>query len=179
MTATPEATAEPGPCGEPAGLAEFFERYKRRAYQFSLQMVGDPDDALELTQEAFLRLHRHWQRRNHSQPAAPWLFAVLRNLAIDLMRRRAVRRQMQSGPEEHSSLEPGPEALAARRQLGAAVWRAIERLPLEQREAILLRDFHGLSYAEIARATGATTGVVASRLHDARERLRRQLARYL
>jgi len=174
-----EATLEAEPAGPSAELAAFFEQYKRRAYQFAFQMVGDPDDALELTQEAFLRLHRHWSRRDPSQPAAPWLYAVLRNLAIDLMRRRAVRKQVGAAREPEVDQRVGPEALAVRRQLDAAVRRAIERLPAEQREVLLLKDFHGLSYAEIARVTGTTPTLVSSRLHDARERLRRQLARYL
>ncbi len=178
MPPTSEAALEAG-AGEAAGLAAFFQEHKRRAYQFALQMVGDPDDALELTQEAFLRLHRHWKRRDCSQPARAWMYAVLRNLAIDLLRKRAVRRQAESGDLEEAAGEPDPEALAERRQMSAAIRQAIERLPPAQREALLLKDFHGLSYAEIARVTGTTPALVASRLHDARQRLRRRLARYL
>lgn len=169
---------EPAPA-ESGDLAAFFQQHKRRAYLFALQMVGDPDDAMELTQEAFLRLHRCWLRRDSSQPAAPWLYAVLRNLAVDLLRKRSVRKQADSHPERAGDGLPSPETLAVRHELEEALRRAIERLPEPQREAVLLRDFHGFSYAEIARITGATPGLVGSRLHDARERLRRQLARYL
>jgi|YNPNPStandDraft_1061719.scaffolds.fasta_scaffold03922_8 RNA polymerase sigma factor (sigma-70 family) len=179
MPPTSEAALEGASAGQAVTLAAFFQQHKRRAYQFALQMVGDPDDAMELTQEAFLRLHRHWKGRDPGRPAKAWMYAVLRNLAIDLLRKRAVRQQAEGAAPEEAAGGPGPEALAARRELSAAIRQAIERLPVAQREVLLLKDFHGLSYAEIARVTGATPALVASRLHDARQRLRRRLARYL
>ncbi len=178
MTRT-QAAPTPAAQGEPESLAAFFQQYKRRAYLFALQMVGDSDDALELTQEAFLRLHKRWHRRDPSQPATALLYAVLRNLAIDLLRKRAVRREAEAEPEQQGVARFEPETLAGRQELRAALWRAIERLPEAQREVLLLRDFHGLRYEEIARITGTTSTLVASRLRDARERLRRRLARYL
>jgi RNA polymerase sigma-70 factor (ECF subfamily) len=65
--------------------------------------------------------------------------------------------------------------LAERHERAAMVWEAIRRLPPEQREAIILRDWHGLSYKEIAQVQGVSTGVVGSRLFDAREKLRKHL----
>lgn len=176
-------TAEADPAapaqGEQDNLSAFFQQYKRRAYLYAFQMLGDPDDAMELTQEAFLRLHKLWPKRDPSQPAAPLLYAILRNLAIDLLRRRAVRRQTEADGEQEDAWEPGPEWQASREELRTALWRAIERLPEAQREVLLLKDFHGLRYEQIARVTGTTPALVASRLRDARERLRRRLARYL
>jgi len=172
--ADPEPTA-----AEDNGLAEFFQQHKRRAYVFALQMVGDPEDAMELTQEAFLRLHRRWGRRDPAKPVLPLLYAILRNLAIDLLRQRAVRHREDADLEREPAPQPGPEALASQEQLSAALWQAIQRLPPAQREVLLLKDYHGLRYDEIARVTGTTPALVSSRLHDARERLRRRLARYL
>ena len=173
------ATVEESASERQQDRAAFFQQHKRRAYLFALQMVGDPEDAMELTQEAFLRLHRDWGRREPLPPAAPWLYAVLRNLAIDLLRKRAARASSLSVSYQEVSGPPDPEVLAERQQRSEALWRAIQRLPEPQREALLLREFHGLSYAEIARITDSTPDLVASRLHDARKRLRRQLARYL
>lgn len=178
MTRTQAAPA-PVVESEPEGLTAFFEQYKRRAYLYALQMVGDPEDAMELTQEAFLRLHKLWTKRDASQPATPLLYAILRNLAVDLLRRRAVRRRAEADGEQEDAWEPGPEWQASREELRAALWRAIARLPEAQREVLLLKDFHGLRYEQIARVTGTTPTLVASRLRDARERLRRRLARYL
>jgi RNA polymerase sigma-70 factor, ECF subfamily len=75
--------------------------------------------------------------------------------------------------------EPDPESAAARNELTARVWEAIRRLPIDQREALLLRDWHGLSYAEIAEAVGASAGTVSSRIHDARTTLRKRIGRRL
>jgi len=160
-------------------LVALFNEYKLRAFHFALQMVGNREDAMDLTQEAFLRLHRHWDRRDTSRPLAPWLYAVLRNLAIDLLRRRSSHKECDAAEATEESAGPGPEVLAAQNELTARVWRAIRRLPQEQREALLLRDWHGLSYAEIAQALGVHVTTVNSRLHDAREKLRSQLGRYL
>lgn len=176
MTAGQDAVA--AQAEEAASLAAFFLRYKRQAYWFAYQMVGSAEDAMDLTQEAFLRLHRRWPRLESPASALPWLYAVLRNLAIDLLRRRAVQAQAEAAASGDGTA-PDPESLAERQQLAQALWRAIRRLPEAQREVLLLRDFHGFRYAEIARITGASPALVASRLHDARERLRRQLARYL
>lgn len=153
--------------------------YKLRGYRFALQMVGNSEDALDLTQEAFLRLHRHWHRRDPSRPMGPWFYSILRNLAIDLLRKRASRKEdaLEAAPEAHSG--PGPEILAEKSELKARVWKAISQLPPAQREVVILRDLHGLSYAEIAETLSVPTSTVTSRLHDARERLRRKLERYL
>jgi len=176
-----ESRAETRPAAaiQEDGLATFFQQHRRRAYLFALQMVGDPEDAMELTQEAFLRLHKCWHKRSASGSALPLLYPILRNLALDLLRKRAVRREEEAALEQEPTPEPGPEALASQEQLSAALWQAILRLPQAQREVLLLKDFHGLRYDEIAHVTGSTRALVSSRLHDARERLRRRLARYL
>lgn len=159
-------------------FTDFFHHYRRRAFAYALQLSGNRDDAMDLTQEAFLRLHRHWPRRDPARSPAPWFYAILRNLAIDLLRRRAAS-PAPAPAAPAAAPDPGPEAAAARGELAALLWRAIERLPPDQREALLLRDWHGLSYAEIAHATGVAAGTVGARIHDARTALRNQLGRYL
>jgi RNA polymerase sigma-70 factor, ECF subfamily len=162
-----------------AEFEEFFKQYRLRAFSFALQMAGNREDAMDLTQEAFLRLHRDWKRRDPPQPAAPWFYKVLRNLAIDLLRKRAAGRECAVEELLLESGEPDPESAAARNELTARVWEAIRRLPIDQREALLLRDWHGLSYAEIAEAVGASAGTVSSRIHDARTTLRKRIGRRL
>ena len=168
--------AEPIPA---ADIVEFFKRQKRSAFHFALQMTGNHEDALDVMQEAFLRLHREWDRRDRNRNPAPWLFAVIRNLAIDLLRRRSAHGECEMDPLSVVSAKPGPDEMAIRNEVAARLWSEIAALPLLQREAVILRDWHGLSYAEIAEVTGASTAVVTGRLHDARTALRKRMSKYL
>jgi RNA polymerase sigma-70 factor (ECF subfamily) len=159
-------------------LVDFFQKYKRPAFHFALQMVGNHDDALDLTQEAFLRLHREWHKQDPARSPVPWLYTVLRNLAIDLLRKRAVHAECDLDCDAPSA-RPAPDVEAMRSELSARLWEAIARLPLAQREALILKDWHGLSYGEIAQVVGASVVAVTSRLHSARTTLRSQFGRYL
>lgn len=157
---------------------QIVDQYKVRAFHFLLQMVGNREDAMDLTQEAFLRVHQHWYRRDGSRPFGPWFYLILRNLAVDHFRKRKARKEdpLEVVPEAE---ELGPEILAEQSERKAVVWGAIRRLSPAQREVVILRDLHGLSYAEIAQTTGESVTTVNSRLHHAREVLRKKLERYL
>jgi RNA polymerase sigma-70 factor (ECF subfamily) len=173
------AHAGVGVRAEADDLTAVVREYRVRAYHFALQMLGNSEDALDVTQEAFLRLHRHWHRRDPARPLAPWLYSILRNLAIDLLRRRASLKEdpLEAAPERASGA--GPEILAERSEIKARVWEAIRRLPAAQKEVVILRDLHGLTYAEIAEALNVPVSTVNSRLHDARDALRRKLERHV
>ena len=153
--------------------------YRLRAFHFALQIVGNREDAMDVTQEAFLKVHRNWRMRDPNRPFAPWFYAILRNMAIDFLRKRATYREEAPETAQDISHRPGPEALAVKGQVQEKVWEAIGRLPEPQREVLVLRDLHGFSYKEIAEIVGVETTTVNSRLHDARETMRRKLRRYL
>ncbi len=182
MTATGfmEATMT-GPVSEggSAAFSEFFEGSRRRAYSFALHLVGNSDEAMDITQEAYLRLHRRWPASSSEHDPTAWLYAVIRNLAIDFLRRRA--RRPENGLDHVTLRCPsaGPEAAAERNELAARLWGAIGNLPPEQREILLLRDWHGLDYAQIAEVLGLSMGTASSRLHHAREKVREQMRRFL
>jgi RNA polymerase sigma-70 factor (ECF subfamily) len=164
----------------PAGEFEaLVGEYRLRAFHFALQIVGNREDAMDVTQEAFLKVHRSWGMRDPSRPFAPWFYAILRNMAIDFLRKRASRREESPETAPDVSHRPGPEALAVKGEVQARVWEAIAQLPEAQREVLVLRDLHGFSYKEIAEIVGEGTTTVNSRLHDARETMRRKLRRYL
>lgn len=169
-------TQSPSLAGE---LTETFREYRLRIFHFALQKVGNREDALDITQDTFLRLHRHWHRREEGKPLAPWIYAIARNLSIDVLRKRGSRREddLETAPRQHRG--PGPEALAQQNETKARVWNAINQLPEALRETLILRDIHGLSYAEIAQALDVPTTTVTSRLHDARQKLRKKLEKYL
>lgn len=174
---------QPSPIQELAtGHAEFtgvFRDYNLRLFHYALQLVGDREDALDITQETFLRLHRHWDRRDESRPVAAWLYAIARNLAIDLLRKRGTRGETEEDPNLADTASRNPEDAASNSALRKKLWTAIYALPESLREVLLLRDWHGMRYAEIAEITGTNTTTVTSRLYEARQRLRKQLRGYL
>lgn len=161
--------------GQTSEMVDFFHLHRRKAYHFALQLTGNPEDAMDLTQEAFLRACRDWNNPGRTRAPVPWLYTVLRNLAIDLLRKRAAHSECELDPLATHSSAPGPELLAIQSETAKRLWAAIAALPLAQREVLLLRDWHGLSYAEIAEVIGANVSLVNTRLHDARMSVRKRM----
>jgi len=151
---------------------------QRQAYLFALQLTGNPDDALDVAQEALLRLFGTLGRVDPRRPIRPYLLRIVRNLVWDELRKRRVRKvRSLEGDDRDVILDPpdpalDPEARAARRELQRILWAQLGTLPARQREVVALRDYMGLSYAEIARALRIPVGTVMSRLHRGRARLR-------
>lgn len=163
--------------GEASACEELARTCRRQAYLFALQLTGNPDDALDIAQDAMLRFFRSLGRFDASRPVRPWLLRIVRNLVRDRARRRRVRRTESLEPAgdvlrfEPRDARPDPEALAARRELQALVWRCLQELPTHYREVLVLRDYQDLPYNEIAVALKIPRGTVMSRLHRARCRL--------
>jgi RNA polymerase sigma-70 factor (ECF subfamily) len=179
MIALSPSAGESAPAGQPAQAVDLFRSHQRRAFQFALQLLGNADDALDIVQEAFLRVHREWSRRDLARDPAPWLFAIVRNLAIDLLRKRSTRNECGLDGFPETSGAADPESLAISGEAARRLWKEIAALPMLQREALMLRDWHGLSYAQIAGITGSSVAAVTARLHDARCALRKRMRMYL
>jgi RNA polymerase sigma-70 factor, ECF subfamily len=167
--------------GDDAARDELARRCRRPAYLLALQLLRDPDDALDVAQDALLRVFTHLDRFQPGRAVQPWLATIVRNRACDLLRRRQ-RRPVEplegDGGETRREVidhAPGPEATAAERQLQARVWRALGELAEPHREILVLRDYQDLSYEEIAHVLGVPLGTVMSRLHRARRALRELL----
>jgi len=164
--------------GDAEAFGELVRRYMRRAYQVSLGLVGSHEDALDLSQEAFARALRAARSLDPERPFYPWLYGILRRLCLNHLRDRRTRRAKleQAGSwlaDEARTRAAGsdPERAAEREELRRRVAEAIDDLPPEQREALVLREFEGLRYAEIAELLGIPDGTVMSRLYAARRRL--------
>ena len=157
-------------------------RCRRPAYLLALQLMRNPDDALDVSQDAMLRFFSTLDRIKPGRPVRPWLYAIVRNRARDLMRRRPVRRPdpiAADDPEagvELISAAPRPDADAERSELQRRVWRALALLSEDHREILVLRDYQDLSYEEIAAVLKIPMGTVMSRLHRARKALRDELS---
>jgi RNA polymerase sigma-70 factor (ECF subfamily) len=170
--------------GDPDALDDLARSCRQQAYVFALQLIGNPDDALDVAQDSMIRFFRSLDRFDASRPVRPWLLRIVRNLVRDRARRLRVRKTESLEPANDDALRiepretgPTPEALASRRQLQTIVWACVQDLPERYREVLVLRDYQDFSYAEIATTLKIPRGTVMSRLHRARRLLRETVHR--
>ena len=167
--------------GERAAFGELVTRYMQRAYYTALGLVGNHDDALDLSQEAFARAFRARATIDAERPFFPWLYQIIRRLCFNHTRDQRSRRQKleRAGSwlaETTMGVRPlSPEQAAERTELRERVAAAIDRLAEREREALVLREFEGLRYREIAELLGIPIGTVMSRLYRARKSLAREI----
>jgi len=165
------------------------QRYARHVYNIAYRMAGNEADARDLVQEAFLRVYRALRRVEPDAPLERWLYRIVSNLHIDLLRKRPrTRVESLDAPvetargevsREIADLESSPEAILDREQLDAAIQRALGTLPQELRLVVVLSDIEGLAYEEIAAMLRIPLGTVKSRLHRARQALQQRLRPYV
>jgi RNA polymerase sigma-70 factor, ECF subfamily len=160
--------------GSRDAFGEIVTLYMRRAYIGALAILGNREDAMDVSQEAFLKAYRAIRRFDPERPFYPWFYRILRNACFDWIRRR--RKRPRSGLEmDVPDNRFRPEVLAARDENREAVWAGLSRLGERDREILVLRHFQHLSYREIAEALDIPQGTVMSRLFAARSRLRGEL----
>lgn len=164
--------------GETAALDELARSCRQQAYVFALQLIGNPDDALDVAQDAMVRFFRSLGRFDSTRPVRPWLLRIVRNLVRDRARRNRIRRTESLEPADDDALRleprdenPDPEALSVRRELQQLVWACLQELPTSYREVLVLRDYQDFAYADIASTLNIPRGTVMSRLHRARRLL--------
>ncbi len=163
--------------GDRRAFSDLVERYMRRAYFVALGLVGSHEDALDLSQEAFIRAYRARRRLDPELPFYGWLYQILRRLCFNFNRDRKLRRtrteEARSWLTDQASRAAGidPATSAERAETIRQVREAIERLGDRDREVLVLKEFEGLRYREIAELLGIPIGTVMSRLYSARRRL--------
>jgi RNA polymerase sigma-70 factor (ECF subfamily) len=159
------------------------DRYQGAVYSLCLRLLGNPQSAEDATQEAFLSAYRSISRFEGGNIRS-WFLRIAANESKDELRRRSRRDRAGSLDQMFGTIEapievpdpaPGADAELERKELGATLQRALDQLPFDQRQAVILLDVYGYHYEEIAVMTGASLGTVKSRIHRARERLRRDL----
>lgn len=165
--------------------AELVAEHQRMVYQLSLNLLGDHNEALDLSQEVFLRVFRTIHGFRGQSALRTWIYRIVVNQARNRQRwwRRRHRSQQVSLDEHintHGELPaPGnsesPDRILGQKQLAERIRTSLDRLPFDQRTAIVLREIDGLSYEEIGFSLGIAVGTVKSRLARAREALRAQL----
>jgi RNA polymerase sigma-70 factor (ECF subfamily) len=142
------------------------------AYVLARFLVRDPHDAEDLVHDAYLRALRHFESFRGGDGRG-WLLTIVRRTCYTwLSRRRSLPQVTSYQDDEHGMYDgPGPDALAVQRAQRDQLLQAVERLPVEFREAVVLRDLQGLSYQEIAEVLDVPVGTVMSRLARGRMRL--------
>lgn len=167
--------------GDEQALAALYDRHGARAFSLALRILGDPETAEEVVLDVFWSI---WQHGGAFMPErsrfTTWLYAMVRNRAIDQLRRRRARpsRVHEVEPEsiEAAAADPAVEALAEAEELARAVREAMAALPEAQRRVLELAYFRGWSHREIAEYLGEPLGTVKSRLHLALRKLHDWLA---
>jgi RNA polymerase sigma-70 factor (ECF subfamily) len=148
------------------------QSYMRTAYYIALGFVHNQQDALDLSQDAFVRAFRRIKLYDPDKRFFPWFYRLLKNLCLDHIKKRRRRREIPL--EEVVVFKPDRED----RELKAALWKGLEELPFEQREIIILRYFRQYSYQEIAEMTGKPMGTVMSSLFYAKKKLKDIMKKY-
>ena len=170
--------------GDNDSFNQLVVRWERPIYRLAYRVIGREDDARDVCQETFLRAFRGLKGFKGQAKFSSWLYRIALNLCRDWMRR-----------ERRSPLKPVPEGVdlqdlapveapgdsvedaVGRRELGGVVGRAMASLPREQRTAIVLKEYHGLTFQEIADLQGCPLSTVKTRLYQGLNHLRQELER--
>jgi RNA polymerase sigma-70 factor (ECF subfamily) len=178
--------------GDTAAFRSLVERHQRRAFAIAYSLVRDENDARELVQDAFLRVFKGLGTFQGGSSFFTWLYRIVTNLSIDLMRkpgRAAGTLSVESESNERAEQDgdsvdfpllskidgSDPVDVLRRREIGARIQSALDALPPYHRSVIVMREVEGLSYDEMAQVMGVSKGTIMSRLFHARQKLQRAL----
>jgi len=184
MTWTDEELVARSQRGDVDSFNQLILRWERPIYALAYRVIGREEEARDVCQEAFLRAFRALPGFKGQAKFSSWLYRITLNLCRDWIRRQR-RAPISQLPEDTDVLEMaaarGPvesiEDLVARRELTAVVEEAMRLLPDEQRTAIVLKEYHGMTFQEIADLQGCPLSTVKTRLYQGLSVLRRQLER--
>lgn len=169
--------------GERERFGDLIDRYQGRLVNYLFRLLRNADDAHDMAQEVFVKVYQVLDRFDPQYRFSTWLFRVAQNAAIDQIRRRRLKlvslHQEDQGGEardwELPAPERGPYGELRNRERGDAIQEAIDALPWEYRELILLRHMAELAYEEIARLKGMPLGTVKNKLFRGRQMLKDKL----
>lgn len=182
MTSTDEELVARSVSGDTESFNQLVLRWERPIYALAYRTLGREEDARDVCQDTFLRAYRALPGFKGEAKFSSWLYRIALNLCRDWMRRqrRTPTVEMPEGVDliemasDHGPVE-SIETLVNRREMGRAVQEAMRHLPEEQRTAIILKEYHGLTFQEIADLQGCPLSTVKTRLYQGLSVLRRQL----
>lgn len=175
--------------GDQDAFRELFDRYHRRCYAVALGVVKNPHDALDVVQEAFIKVHRHIANFQGSSSLYTWLYRIVMNLSIDHVRKQKKTMEFdEQGSKDATAQgsdllprvsETNPGKTVVRKEMSAHIQAALNQLPEYHRQVIVLREFEGCSYEEMAKILKVPKGTIMSRLFHARRKMQESLKHYL
>jgi len=180
--------------GDAAAFRGLYDRYHGRLFSMALGVVKNRQDAMDVVQDAFVKVHKNLHRFEGSSSFYTWLYRIGMNLAIDHTRKKKRGRELEyddavahdddaadagadAFPSRRGGGSPGKDAL--RKELGGAIARALGTLPEYHRAVILLREVEGYTYEEMAETLDVPKGTIMSRLFHARRKMQAALEGYL
>ena len=178
--------------GDERAFRTLMERYRRKVFSIAYGMVRDPEAAMDVSQEVFIKVHRYLGSFQGSSSFYTWLYRITVNLSIDHLRKSGrhdtvdyddmlLRRE----PDDAEAMvmptvmDHNPGRALDRKELQSQIAAAFEQLSEKHRAVLVLREIEGLSYEEIARSLKIHKGTVMSRLHHARKNLQQALRQYM
>jgi RNA polymerase sigma-70 factor (ECF subfamily) len=174
--------------GDAAAFRELVKRHQRRAYAVALGMVHDPDDARDICQEAFLKVHKNLGTFEGDAQFFTWLYRIVANLCIDLLRKRRGMKvefddALANSEPDEAGISPqrtgfDPARALADKELRAQIMAALDKLSPAHRSVLVMREVEGLSYQEMADMMKCSIGTIMSRLFHARKKMQTMLLEY-
>jgi RNA polymerase sigma-70 factor (ECF subfamily) len=177
--------------GDRDAYREIVERYQTRVFRLSMTLLKNREDATDIAQEALVRAYTHLQSFKGNSRFATWLYKIVNNLCVDLLRHRRTASNEEFEEDLSSfddSIAPGliagrllgnPQGQLLRRELGRKIQEALDTLPEKHQEILRLREVDGLSYEELSEVLDIPKGTVMSRLFHARARVQKVLREYV
>lgn len=166
--------------GDKRAFQQLVEKHKKVAFRMALGLVGNRDDAFDISQEAFLRVYKSANTFDQSRPFLPWFYTIIANLCRTWLSRRSRRDNRMVDLEDVSYLlvsEDNPAKTVEQKEEIARLRQAIMELPFDDREIIVLQHFRNMTYDEIANLLDIPRGTVMSRLYYARKKLARLMGK--
>jgi RNA polymerase sigma-70 factor (ECF subfamily) len=179
--------------GDQRAFKLLVERYQRKVYAVALGMLKDKEEAMDVSQEAFVKVYKYLDHFKGDSSFYTWLYRITVNICIDVMRRKG---SAGGDPVEFdesidndlsearigalgSRLGTNPQKSALRRELAEKIQEALAAVPEKHRAILLLREIEGMSYEDLSRTLDIPKGTVMSRLFHARAKVQKILSEYL
>jgi RNA polymerase sigma-70 factor (ECF subfamily) len=175
--------------GDEQAFRKLVEKYQRRVVQLALGMTKDPDEAMDIAQETFVKVHRYLPSFKGDSSFFTWTYRIAMNLCLDVQRRKSRVERVDLGEgddaEVEAAMDPpsaalsGPQRQTLNSELRGKIEEALAGLSENHRAILILRELEGLSYEELSKVLAIRKGTVMSRLFHARLKMQNKLREYL